>query len=106
MPDEVTEENIKAKEQAVYKIANIYKSKGLVDELIKLQKNILPLFIDLPQSKTGKIVRTLFDMATKLEGRQTQLIELCGHIIEWCDKNNRSFLRMRIENKLGELYFS
>jgi 26S proteasome regulatory subunit N6 len=30
---------------------------------------------------------------------------LCKYIIEWCDKESRSFLRMRIENKLAELYF-
>jgi 26S proteasome regulatory subunit N6 len=32
-------------------------------------------------------------------------VELCKYIIEWCDKESRSFLRMRIENKLAELYF-
>jgi hypothetical protein len=50
-------------------LANIYKEKGLVDELIKMQMAILPLFIDLPKSKVAKIVRTLFDMTTKIEGR-------------------------------------
>lgn len=53
---------IKAKEQATYKLATIYKNKGLVDELIDLQKAILPLFIDFPKSKTAKIMRTLFDL--------------------------------------------
>mmetsp|Transcript_21227 Transcript_21227/g.15239 ORF Transcript_21227/g.15239 Transcript_21227/m.15239 type:complete len:170 (+) Transcript_21227:398-907(+) len=27
------------------------------------------------------------------------------HIIQWCEKESRSFMRMRIENKLAELYF-
>jgi len=62
--------------------------------------------VDLPQSKTAKIVRTLFDITTKIEGRNKDLIDLCHHIIDWCDKNSRSFLRMRIENKLASLYFS
>jgi hypothetical protein len=34
--EDLTEEVIKAKEQATYKLANIFKSKGLDDELIKL----------------------------------------------------------------------
>eukprot|EP00352_Strombidinopsis_acuminata_P004736 CAMPEP_0176359508 /NCGR_PEP_ID=MMETSP0126-20121128/16425_1 /TAXON_ID=141414 ORGANISM="Strombidinopsis acuminatum, Strain SPMC142" /NCGR_SAMPLE_ID=MMETSP0126 /ASSEMBLY_ACC=CAM_ASM_000229 /LENGTH=304 /DNA_ID=CAMNT_0017714349 /DNA_START=173 /DNA_END=1087 /DNA_ORIENTATION=+ len=96
---------IKAKEQATYKLATIYKNKGLVDELIDLQKDILPLFIDFPKSKTAKIMRTLFDLTLQVEGRYQQLIDLSMHIIQWCDKESRSFLRMRIENKLAELYY-
>jgi hypothetical protein len=68
-PDEITDENVKAKESATYKLAAIYRDKGLVDELIALQKNILPLFIDLPKSKTAKITRSLFDMTIKIQGR-------------------------------------
>ena len=60
--DDVTDDLVKAKETAVYRLAGIYKDKNLVDELIQLQKALLPLFIDLPKSKTAKIVRTLFDM--------------------------------------------
>lgn len=101
----MTEEAVKAKETAVYKLAGIYKEKGLFDELIQLQKDILPLFIDIPKSKTAKIIRTLFDLSTKIEGRNQALVELCKYIIEWCEKESRSFLRMRIENKLAELYF-
>jgi 26S proteasome regulatory subunit N6 len=86
-------------------LANIYKEKGLVDELIQLQKDLLPLFMDLPKSKTAKIVRTLFDLTTKVEGRNQALVELCKYIIDWCEKESRSFLRMRIENKLAEVYF-
>lgn len=58
----MTDELVKAKETATYRLAGIYKDKILVDELVQLQKAILPLFIDLPKSKTAKIVRTLFDM--------------------------------------------
>ena len=65
-PEDLTEEAVKAKEQATYKLATIYQEKGLVDELIALQKNILPLFIDFPKSKTAKIMRTLFDLTLKI----------------------------------------
>ena len=61
--------------------------------------------MDLPKSKTAKIIRTLFDLTTKIEGRFSQLVELCKYIIDWCEKESRSFLRMRIELKLAELYF-
>jgi hypothetical protein len=34
--DDITEESIKAKEGATYKLATIYRDKGLFDELIDL----------------------------------------------------------------------
>lgn len=106
---EVTDEVVKAKEQAVYRLAGLYKEKTLVDELIQLQKAILPLFIDLPKSKVAKIVRTLFDMTLTIplavEAKTRELVDLCKYIIDWCEKESRSFLRMRIENKLADLYF-
>lgn len=105
VPDELTDDNVKAKENAIYKLANIYKQKGLIDELITLQKQLLPVLIDIPKSKQAKIVRTLFDLTNKTEVNHKALIELCQYIIAWCEKESRSFLRMRIENKLAELYF-
>jgi 26S proteasome regulatory subunit N6 len=74
---------------------------------VDLTKQILPLYADLPKSKTGKIIRTLFDMCVKFSQRNKNdvLIELSKYIIDWCEKESRSFLRMRIENKLADLYF-
>ncbi len=70
---------------------------------------MLPLLIDLPKSKTAKIVRTLFDMTLAIpeavEHKTKDLVSLCQYIIAWCEKESRSFLRMRIENKLADLYF-
>ena len=105
--DEITEENIKAKEQAVYKLAAIFVQLSLFDELVDLTKQILPLYKDLPKSKVAKIIRTLFDMAVRFpgKGRNAPLIDLSNHVIEWCNKESRSFLRMKIENKLAELLF-
>lgn len=34
VPDEITDEAVKAKETAAYRLATIYRDKGLVDELI------------------------------------------------------------------------
>jgi hypothetical protein len=68
---------------------------------------ILPMYIDMPKSKTGKIIRTLFDICMKFTGgkREGPLIDLSKYIIEWCEKESRSFLRMKIESKLAELLF-
>lgn len=111
--EDATEEVIKVKENATYKLAKILKEKGLIDELIELQKVILPLFIDFPKSKTAKITRSLFDLTmsadSNLQGQTAQyyskLVDLSKHIIGWCEKESRSFLRMRIETNLADLLF-
>jgi hypothetical protein len=106
--DEVNEENIKAKEQAAYRLASIFQSLQLFDELVKLTKQILPAYMDLPKSKQAKILRSLFDMCIRFPGknRNSALIDLSQHIIAWCEQESRSFLRMKIENKLADLLYS
>ena len=103
--DDLTDETIRCKEQATYRLASIYKDKGIVEELINLTKAILPLCVDFPKSKLAKMTRTLFDQCIKIEGRHQQLVDLCQHIIQWCETENRSFLRMRIETNQADLYF-
>lgn len=105
--DDINDENVKAKEQAAYKLAGIFVQLSLFDELIDLTKQILPMYMDLPKSKSAKIIRTLFDMCLRFPGknRNAPLIDLSKHIIEWCEKESRSFLRMKIQNKLADLYF-
>lgn len=117
--DQVTDEVIRAKENATYRLAKILRDRGLVDDLIKLQKDILPLFIDFPKSKTAKITRSLFDLSLTIDASSTglsggvngqsiflvKLIELAKNIIEWCDSESRTFLRMRIETNLADLLF-
>ena len=65
------------------------------------------MYMDLPKSKTGKIIRTLFDKCLKFPGKRWNepLIDLSQHIIKWCEEESRSFLRMKIENKLADLLF-
>ena len=67
--EDLTEAAIKAKEQATYKLGEIYREKSLIEELVKLTKNILPLFINFPKSKLGRIIRTLFDLAIRVKGK-------------------------------------
>ena len=61
----------------------------------------------MPKSKTAKIIRTMFDIALRFPGRNRNdsLVGLSKHIIDWCNNESRSFLRMKIENKLAELLF-
>lgn len=54
---------------ATYSLGRIYVDKSLVEEVLKLTKQILPLFIDFPKSKLAKVIRTLFDYALEIEGK-------------------------------------
>jgi len=105
--DEINDETVKAKEQAAYRLAGIFSSLSLFEELVDLTKQILPLYVDLPKSKLGKIVRTLFDLCMKSTQRSHNdtLIGLSKHIVERCDRESRGFLRMKIESKLADLFF-
>ena len=111
--DETTEELIKCKETAVNQLAKLFRDKGLVEQLIDLQKAILPLFVYFPKSKQAKITRQLYDLTMSVDATQQgppaiyngKLIELCKHIIEWCVKEERTFLRMRLETNLANLFF-
>jgi len=70
----------------------------LAEELITLTKSVLPLLKDIPhKSKTAKIIRTLFDHTQGFLGMEQQLIDLSEFVIKWCDENNRTFLRHRIQ---------
>jgi 26S proteasome regulatory subunit N6 len=113
---QINDEVIRAKENATYRLAKILRDKGLVDELISLQKQILPLFIEFPKSKTAKITRSLFDLSLTIDPTSqlgplgstqfyAKLVDLSRHIIAWCETESRSFLRMRIETNLADLLF-
>jgi ABC-type nitrate/sulfonate/bicarbonate transport system substrate-binding protein len=61
LPDTDDEEQVRAKENAIYGLSGIYKSQGQFSELLQLTKWSLPNLLDMPKSKMAKIVRTLFD---------------------------------------------
>lgn len=77
----------------------------MIEELIALTKMILPLYVKFPKSKLAKIIRSLFDLSIKVDGRFELLVGLCEHIIAWCEQESRTFLRMRIETNLADLNF-
>jgi 26S proteasome regulatory subunit N6 len=47
----------------------------------------------------------LFESISKIPGINDIIISLCNHVIEWSNKEGRTFLRYKIETKLAETYF-
>eukprot|EP00274_Cyanoptyche_gloeocystis_P003153 CAMPEP_0196657758 /NCGR_PEP_ID=MMETSP1086-20130531/25343_1 /TAXON_ID=77921 /ORGANISM="Cyanoptyche gloeocystis , Strain SAG4.97" /LENGTH=493 /DNA_ID=CAMNT_0041991017 /DNA_START=42 /DNA_END=1523 /DNA_ORIENTATION=+ len=98
------EETSKLKEQAIYKLADLYTKQGKVAELGTLLKSIRPFFSTIPKAKTAKIVRTIIDSVSKIPNSVRLQIELCLESIEWTRSEKRTFLRQRIEARLAALY--
>lgn len=48
-------------------------------------------------------VRTLIDQVNSIPGSTAAAMELCKESIEWCKREQRSFLKQRIEARLADL---
>jgi len=68
--------------------------------------NLRPLFVIIPKAKTGKIVREIIDLCSKIPGAELILITLCRESIEWSKTEERTFLRLVLELKLSQALFS
>mmetsp|Transcript_36051 Transcript_36051/g.78651 ORF Transcript_36051/g.78651 Transcript_36051/m.78651 type:complete len:423 (-) Transcript_36051:467-1735(-) len=97
-------DSLKAKEAAIGKITDLLlkdkNGQGLCDLLHELR----PLFTTIPKAKTAKIVRSVIDTLAKIEGTTELQVALCKEQVEWARQEKRTFLRQRIEARLGTLY--
>jgi 26S proteasome regulatory subunit N6 len=99
------DELLRIKEEAIYRLGDLYCRLGKPVELSNLLKQLRPFFQDIPKAKTAKIVRTIIELVGKIPNTQDVQIELCKDSIEWSQKEKRTFLRQRIEARLAALYF-
>lgn len=102
--DQLSDEVIKLKEQAIYKLGALYARGQEPEKLRALLQSIRPFFATIPKAKTAKIVRSLIDLVAQIPDTLSFQIELCRDSIEWCREEKRSFLRQRIESRLAALY--
>mmetsp|Transcript_15666 Transcript_15666/g.27473 ORF Transcript_15666/g.27473 Transcript_15666/m.27473 type:complete len:473 (+) Transcript_15666:178-1596(+) len=99
-------EDMRARENAVQQLITIYKETRNVEGMAKLTTELRPLFAKLPKAKTAKLVRTLLDGVADLDGTSDLQRKLCLETIAWCREEKRTFLRQRVEGRLGALYLS
>jgi 26S proteasome regulatory subunit N6 len=98
------EESIKCKENAILKVGNIYAKENNVKGLTQLLEIVKPFFSVIPKARTAKIVRTIIELVAKVPDTTSLQIQLCLDCIAWARAEKRTFLRQRIQSKLGYLY--
>jgi len=97
---------IKSKEEAIYKLGELYARLGRTDSLHKLVVDIRPFFSILPKSRTTKIVRALIDMVGRVPNTDQLQVDLCLNAMAWCNQERRTFLKQRIAARLTSLYLN
>ena len=101
--EDTSDEAIKAKEQAIYKLGELYARKREGDKVAALISSLRPFFAIIPKARTAKVVRTLIEEVAKIPDSMALQMRLCNESIEWCRAEKRSFLRQRIQTRLAAL---
>lgn len=100
----VDDEDQRAKETAIQRLSELLAKEKRSDELASLLKDLRPVFAAMAKAKTAKIVRHVIDQLAKVPGSEALQVSVVSDAIEWCKAEKRSFLRMRLELRLAQLY--
>jgi 26S proteasome regulatory subunit N6 len=76
------------------------------EALASLLTTLRPVFTLLAKAKTAKIVRSIIDAVAKIPNTTDLQVKICKEQVEWAKQEKRTFLRQRIEAKLGTLYLA
>eukprot|EP01060_Flectonema_neradi_P038029 TRINITY_DN785_c2_g1_i2.p1 TRINITY_DN785_c2_g1~~TRINITY_DN785_c2_g1_i2.p1 ORF type:complete len:481 (+),score=107.57 TRINITY_DN785_c2_g1_i2:54-1445(+) len=96
---------IKVKEAAVSKLGNLLVEKGDIAGIKQLLLDVRPFFQIIAKSKTAKIVKALFHAVSRSGVSKEDQVVLVEEFINWSREEKRSFLRHRLQTRLGELRF-
>jgi len=98
-------DGIRLKEQAILKTADVHRRKRQAAELVELLLSIRSFFGVLPKAKTAKIVRQLFDHIGVAGATTEAQVAACEKMIEWSKEQKQTFLRHRLQHRLGQVHF-
>ncbi|KAI9184501.1 26S proteasome regulatory subunit rpn6 [Blastocladiella emersonii ATCC 22665] len=99
-----SEDAIRAKEHAILKLGQLYRTQGAAKELAALQTQCRTFIVSLPKAKTAKIVRTLIDYLSEIPNSLDLQVQVCKDAIEWAQAEKRNFLRQALETRLAAMY--
>jgi len=101
------EDDVKEKENAILKLAQMYSSMKNVNGIGDLIKGTRPFLNCMSKAKAAKLVRDLLDLFLDIhnvESDYAAAVQLCIECIEWAKEEKRSFLRQALEARLVALY--
>ncbi|GAA5855347.1 hypothetical protein JCM8547_009043 [Rhodosporidiobolus lusitaniae] len=95
---------LRDKEQAILKLAQIYRDQRNAQALASVVRDSRPLVEHLAKAKTAKLIRTLLDYFTSIPGSLPVQIEATKESAEWAKGEKRIFLKQNLEVRLVGLY--
>lgn len=97
---------MKLKEISILKAANLIKNSSDFTALAGFVRSLSGFWSVFPRAKTAKLVRSLLELFEEIGGDAALLteIELCKELLQWCEIENRAFLKQAIETRLIALY--
>ena len=102
--EDFSEDTVRIKELAVTRLTDLYVSTADVPALCGLLAGLLrPLFAAIPKARTARIVRSVIEALGRVPGSLDAQVALCTDTVEWCRREKRSFLRMRVQLRLAQL---
>ncbi|KAH8607859.1 PCI domain [Trypanosoma vivax] len=99
-------DGLRAKERAIYRLAEVLSIEKQTDELVTLLSTIRPFFVLLPKAKTTRMVRKMFDLILRSGVSLDRQKQVCHDMITWARQEKRTFLRHRLQHRLAEVQFA
>lgn len=99
-------DSIRAKEQAVYRLAELLTATKDGDAAIQLLTDVRPFFQLLPKAKTTNMVRKLLEHIMQCGVSLPKQEEVCLATVEWARAERRTFLRHRVQLQYVEVLFA
>lgn len=101
------EEEVKEKECAILKAAQMYSQMKNVNAIGDLIKGTRPFLNCMSKAKAAKLIRDLLDLFLEVhtvDHDYSAAAQLCLECIEWAKEEKRTFLRQALEARLVALY--
>lgn len=98
------EDPLRVKETACYHLAKIYVEANAAEKLCALFLEMRPLMSLITRARTAKITRKLIDAVGAIPNTLDLQEKMCLETIQWCEAEQRTFLRHRVETKLSHCY--
>ena len=104
LPNE-NEEILKLKETSTFELAELFGELKDINSLSTLLESSRTFFVSISKAKASKIVKTIIEIAIKMDVPTSSKIEMCEKNVEWCLDSKQVFLAQRLNSRLAYLYY-